>query len=95
MVKICSQQDINDLSCWVLSLVGISELDNNKGNVVGDAYCAVVTMNFDWLKIFFIRFEISQRVIGRDRSFVIKIDRIGSDEIRKSSNALRDSISAF
>ena len=36
----------------------------------------------------------SQRVIGRDR-FVIKIDRIGSDEIRKSSNALRDSISAF
>ena len=82
------------MSCWVLSLGGISELDNNKGNVVGDAFYAVVTMNFDWLKIF-LSDSRSQCVIGRDRSFVIKNDRIGSDEIRKSSNALRDSISAF
>lgn len=84
-------------------LSGISELDYYGGDVVGDAYYPVVTMKMILIgqKYFYqiqprIRSQQirSQRVIGRDR-FVIKNDRIGSDEIRKSSNALRDSISAF
>ena len=78
-------------------LSGISELDYYQGYAVGDAYYAVVTMKMILIgqKYFYSMSDSrSQRVIGRDR-FVIKIDRIGSDEIRKSSNALRDSISAF
>ena len=60
--------------------VRLSELDNNKGNVVGHAYNAVVTMKMILIGQF-LSDSRAQRVIGRDRSFVIKIS-IGSDQMR-------------